>query len=113
MARIHSIFVALASLASFMAQDVTAQSCAAVSGRYQPKMGSGYKSSVIATGLRSPRHIVVDTAGNLLVAEGGSGSVRRLVLKEQGDTVCVQSSTTLSTSVSLFVSSRIWGREAQ
>ncbi|KAK0710840.1 hypothetical protein B0H67DRAFT_646266 [Lasiosphaeris hirsuta] len=40
----------------------------------------------IATGLSSPRHIVIDTAGNLL----------RLVLKDDGTTVCVTSKTAVT-----------------
>ncbi|OIW26202.1 soluble quino protein glucose dehydrogenase [Coniochaeta ligniaria NRRL 30616] len=96
MAQIGRLVAVLVVLWSWTTQQVTAQTCAAVTGRYQPKMGSGYKSAVIATGLQQPRHIVVDTAGNLLVAEGGSGSVRRLVLKEQGETVCVASNTAVT-----------------
>ena len=46
---------------------------------------SGYRSSALATGLSQPRHIVVDSAGNLMVAEGGSQGVKRLVLQEQGN----------------------------
>jgi glucose/arabinose dehydrogenase len=81
------------ALVSVFAPEVAAQSCSGVTGRYQPKMGSGYRYSVLATGLRQPRHIVVDSAGNLLVAEGGSQGVRRLVLQDQGNIVCVQSNT--------------------
>lgn len=85
---------ALATLFSLL-PSVSAQ-CAAVAGRgYKPKMAAGYKASVIAAGLRSPRGIALDSAGNLLVAEQQGGSVRRLVLKEEGDQVCVASSTTL------------------
>ena len=96
MTRIQLAVAALAALASWFVEDGAAQSCSGVSGRYQARMGTGYRSSVIATGLRSPRHIVVDTAGNLLVAEGGSGSVRRLVLTEQSGSVCVQSNTAIT-----------------
>jgi glucose/arabinose dehydrogenase len=82
---------------------VTAQSCSGVTGRYQPKMGSGYRVSVLASGLRQPRHIVVDSAGNLLVAEGGSTGVRRLVLQDNGNIVCASSNTQILTgSVSRY-----------
>ena len=64
---------------------------------------SGYRSSALATGLSQPRHIVVDSAGNLMVAEGGSQGVKRLVLQEQGNIVCVQSKTQIvSGSVGMF-----------
>ena len=87
---------ALVALFSLLTS-VSAQ-CAAVAGRgYKPKMASGYKAVVIAAGLRSPRGIAQDSAGNLLIAEQQGGSVRRLVLKEEGNEVCVASSTTLVT----------------
>jgi glucose/arabinose dehydrogenase len=74
---------------------VAAQNCMAATGRFKPKMASGFKSSVIASGLRTPRGIAQDSEGNLLIAEQAGGSIRRLVLKENGDEVCVVSSTTL------------------
>jgi glucose/arabinose dehydrogenase len=91
-----STLAGVVALTSMFVPEAAAQSCSGVTGRFQPKMGSGYKSSVLATGLRNPRHIVVDTAGNLLVAEGGTQGVRRLVLQEQGDIVCVQSNTQIA-----------------
>ncbi|EAQ83369.1 hypothetical protein CHGG_09773 [Chaetomium globosum CBS 148.51] len=81
------------ALSSMLAAPVSGQSCSGVTGRFQPKMGSGYRYSVLATGLRNPRHIAVDSAGNLLVTEGATQGVRRLVLEDQGDIVCVQSNT--------------------
>jgi len=81
--------------ALFMLFAQAAAQCTPVTGRYRPKMASGYKSSVLATGLRSPRGIAMDPEGNLLVVEQSGGSVRRLVLKEDGDNVCVESSAVL------------------
>ena len=69
--------------------------CAGVTSRNIPKMGAGYKTSVLATGLRTPRGIAFDTAGNLLVAEQQGGGIRRLTLKDDGDTVCVDTSKAL------------------
>ncbi|KAK0614683.1 soluble quino protein glucose/sorbosone dehydrogenase [Immersiella caudata] len=98
MTRTQALVGIIATMAFLFAPEVAAQNCAALTARFQPKLGSGYTSNVIATGLRSPRHIAIDSAGNLLVAEGGSGSVIRLVLKENADgTVCVQSSAALTT----------------
>jgi hypothetical protein len=93
MGHFNTALAGVVALAAILAPGVAAQSCSGVSGRYQPKMGTGYRHSVLTTGLRQPRHIVVDSAGNLLVAEGGSQGVRRLVLQEQGNIVCVQSNT--------------------
>jgi glucose/arabinose dehydrogenase len=97
MPRMQVVVGALAALASLLIPGVSAQNCTALTARFAPKLGNGYTSAVIATGLRSPRHIVIDAAGNLLVAEGGSSSVRRLVLKENDDgTVCVTSNEVLA-----------------
>ncbi|KLU85301.1 hypothetical protein MAPG_04329 [Magnaporthiopsis poae ATCC 64411] len=85
-----------AALVWLLVQGATAQNCQAVTGRFQPKVGQGYRVNAIATGLRSPRHIVVDTAGNLLVAESGVGSVKRLVLTENNGNVCVKSSSSIT-----------------
>lgn len=80
---------------------VSAQGCAAVTSRFSPRMGSGYTARVIATGLSQPRHIALDSAGNLLVAEGGSGSVRRLVLRDDGSNVCVASTSVVTSDRSV------------
>jgi glucose/arabinose dehydrogenase len=95
MARLRAILAGLAAVA-VMVTEVAAQ-CSGVTGRFKPKMGAGYTSSVLATGLRTPRGIAIDTAGNLLVVEQQGGGVKRLVLKEQGDAVCVDSSKNLIT----------------
>jgi glucose/arabinose dehydrogenase len=86
----------LATWAALLVSQVAAQ-CQGITSRYQPKMAAGYKVSALATGLRQPRGIVVDTAGNLLVAEQTGGNVKRLVIKDQGDTVCVDTTTSVLT----------------
>lgn len=95
MGHLTTTLVGVFALTAIFVSDVAAQSCSGVTGRYQPKMGAGYRYSALATGLSQPRHTVVDSAGNLLVAEGGSQSVRRLVLQEQGNIVCVQSNSVI------------------
>jgi glucose/arabinose dehydrogenase len=87
--------ILLAAAATWLAAQVAGQGCAAVRSNITPKMASGYRSAVIATGLRGPRHIVVDTAGNLLVAEQQGGNVKRLVLQDSGQDVCVASTDTV------------------
>jgi glucose/arabinose dehydrogenase len=87
-------FVGLAAVAAVLIPQVAAQ-CSGVSGRYTPKLASGVKHSVLATGLRGPRGIAFDTEGNLLVAEQQGGNLLRIVLKESGDSVCVESSKSL------------------
>lgn len=61
-----------------------------------PTMASGYQSKVLVSGLRSPRHMVLDTDGNLLVAEQEGGGILRIVLEDNGGLdVCVGSSERL------------------
>ncbi len=86
--------VSFVALCGVLVVQVAGQ-CAGVTSRNIPKMGTGYKTSVLATGLRTPRGIAFDTAGNLLVAEQQGGGIRRLTLKDEGDTVCVDSSKAL------------------
>lgn len=59
-------------------------------------MASGYQSKVLASGLSVPRHIALDTEGNLLVAERGGSGIQRIVLEDNGGIdVCVASSDLL------------------
>lgn len=95
MPRFNIAAATLAIVAWVLAPEAAAQSCVSANARFQAKMGSGYKVSAIATGITGARHIVVDKAGNLLVATSG-GAVRRLVIKDNGDTVCVVSSAAIS-----------------
>ncbi|KAL2194962.1 soluble quino protein glucose/sorbosone dehydrogenase [Corynascus similis CBS 632.67] len=90
-----TLFGGLLALVSTLTDHVSAQSSCPGTGdeRFQLKLGDGYRYSKLATGLRSPRHMAVDTEGNLLVAEAGGGTVRRFVLEDQNDIVCAQSST--------------------
>lgn len=90
--------VGLIALLLTLVSHVTAQ-CVAATGRFTPKMAAGYRAKAIFTGLRSPRGIVVDSQGNLLVAETGGNGIRRLVMTESGTAgeVCVKSSSMLIT----------------
>lgn len=51
----------------------------------KPTVASGYRMALVATGLTSPRSIQFDSAGNLLVAESGSG-VSSLAFQDDGGT---------------------------
>jgi len=84
------LFAAWAMLFSLVAAQ-----CSGVSKQSTQKMAAGYKSSVLITGLKTPRGIAMDTQGALLVAEQNGGAVRRLTLKDSGDTVCVDTNTVL------------------
>lgn len=83
----------LAAWGIFLSQ-VAAQ-CSGVTKTSNQKLASGYTSSVLITGLRTPRGIAMDTEGALLVAEQAGGSIRRLTLKDQGNIVCVDTNKVL------------------
>ncbi|KAL7622662.1 hypothetical protein AAE478_008176 [Parahypoxylon ruwenzoriense] len=78
-----------------------AQNCTALEPSAKLKTRSGYTSQVIMNGLKAPRDLVVDTAGNLLVSEQGGAGIRRIVLTESDDNVCVASSSQLIPDSSL------------
>ncbi|UZP39296.1 hypothetical protein NXS19_007112 [Fusarium pseudograminearum] len=55
-----------------------------------------------STGLQRPRHLVVDTEGNLLIAESGNKGVRRVVLDGGKDLdVCIDSDKALISDANL------------
>ncbi|KAJ9415694.1 soluble quino protein glucose/sorbosone dehydrogenase [Fusarium oxysporum] len=57
---------------------------------------------LLRTGLQRPRHLVVDTEGNLLIAEAGSKGVRRVVLDDGKDLdVCIDSDDALISNANL------------
>ena len=62
------------------------------SGSIQPSLASGYRMQVVATGLSSPRGIILDGSGNLLVVEQDRGLVSAHTLGESNGCVTVQSS---------------------
>ncbi|KAH6664747.1 hypothetical protein F5X68DRAFT_250227 [Plectosphaerella plurivora] len=66
----------------------TAQCIQQPSPRFSPQMASGYQSRLILNGLQTPRHLVFDTHGALLIAS--AAGIQHLRLSEaSGTTVCV------------------------
>lgn len=87
---------ALACLAAILLPQVAAQCQDPQPRNGNPQMASGYQSKVLTNGLRVPRHLALDSEGNLLVAEQGGGGIRRIVLEDNGGlNVCVASSDPL------------------
>lgn len=74
--------VALAALPS-----VLAQSCpnVLVPSYKLPRLASGWQGQLVVTGLKKPRSILVDAAGNLLVLEAGKG-LTRITWNDNGGT---------------------------
>jgi glucose/arabinose dehydrogenase len=89
-------FLLSAVAAAVLLPTALAQSCSTISPAHAPTMASGYSSSVVMNGLKSPRGIVWDSAGNLLIVEAGGAGVRWVKLTDNGGTsVCVSSSKQL------------------
>ncbi|KAK6948804.1 hypothetical protein Daesc_010575 [Daldinia eschscholtzii] len=74
-------FAIFAALGLFLSS-ANAQNCTPLNPSAPLKISDGYTAQVILNGLKSPRDIVLDTAGNLLVTEQGGAGIRRVVLTE-------------------------------
>ncbi|KAI1451439.1 hypothetical protein F4805DRAFT_463788 [Annulohypoxylon moriforme] len=59
-----------------------AQNCTALTPSAQLKVADGYTAQVVMNGLRYPRDLVFNVAGNLLISKQGVAGVRRVVLDE-------------------------------
>lgn len=107
------LIAVLAGLAAVLLPHVVAQCQDPQPRNGNPTMASGFQSKVLINGLRVPRHIALDSQGNLLVAEQGGGGIRRIVLEDNGGiNVCVASSQTLipNGQVSLASYSKLEGQ---
>ena len=83
-----------------------AQKCATINPAYAPTWGSGFSGRVVMNGLKSPRGLVFDSAGNLLIVESGGSGVRLVTLTDNGGTdVCVASSKQLISERSVSIQS--------
>lgn len=92
---ISQLFSGLAA-AGLLMPGALAQSCTPVTPRAEPVVADGYEARVILNGLQKPRHLAIDTEGNLLVSQQGGGGINRVVLEESPDgEVCVTSSAVL------------------
>ncbi|KAF2177307.1 soluble quino protein glucose dehydrogenase [Zopfia rhizophila CBS 207.26] len=92
MAPLKYLFITFAALVS----QATAQTCATINPANAPTWGSGFSGRVVMNGLRTPRGLVFDTLGNLLIVESGGSGVRYVKLQDNGGTnVCVASSKQL------------------
>lgn len=55
------------------ANDGVPASCGASAPNYTPKLAAGWKATKVLGGLRTPRAVIADTLGNLLIVENGKG----------------------------------------
>jgi glucose/arabinose dehydrogenase len=87
-------YIAVA-IAALMPQ-AFAQTCATINPANAPTFASGYSGRVLMNGLRTPRGIIFDNEGNILVTEQGGYGVRYIQLTDNGGTdVCVKSNKQL------------------
>ena len=72
----------------------------------RPSIASGYRMTLVATGLTKPRSIQFDTAGNLLVVQSGTGIVNLALQDDGGVCLSVKSQKTVVTSSEVGMSCR-------
>lgn len=78
------------------APEIKKRACANISPKANPTLMSGYTAKVVANGLKTPREIIFDPKGNLLVIEQGGGGIKLITLTDNGGTdVCQSSAKTL------------------
>ncbi|KAG4414324.1 hypothetical protein IFR04_012531 [Cadophora malorum] len=95
------VIVAMSYVATALPQ-LEKRACATINPTARPNMASGYTALVVMRGLRTPREIIFDQVGQLLVVEQGGGGVRLIKLTDNGGTdVCVASSKTLINDATL------------
>lgn len=94
-------FISIAALLGLLVISALGQSSPSCSttltptSSIKPSIASGYRAALVATGLRKPRSIQFDNAGNLLVVQAGAG-IESLQLQDNGGTcVSVKSKKTV------------------
>lgn len=81
-----------------LAATVAAQTCLAPAAKFTPRMADGYTAKLIVSGLRSPRGLIFDTQGHLLVVEQGKGLTQVTVSQQSDGSVCAVSTKSLIAS---------------
>lgn len=96
-------FTILALTSALLLSPSLAQTtCATVSPKYAPVVAAGYNAKVLMNGLKTPRGMLFDSQGNLLIVEQGGAGVRLVKLTDgDGTNVCVASSKQLIADSSL------------
>jgi hypothetical protein len=85
MPRSSAILATGSLLLSFIAAQSTASSCSAsLTASYPaPSLASGFQAKLVANKLKTPRSVIFDTEGHLLVVQSGYG-ITSLTLKDDG-----------------------------
>jgi glucose/arabinose dehydrogenase len=69
--------------------------CASIAPKIAPVVAAGYTAKVLINGLKTPRGMLFDSQGNLLIVEQGGAGVRLVKLADGGTSVCVATSKQL------------------
>lgn len=104
-----SIGLVNAALGAVFFRTASASTCNLKPKYATPLTADGWQAQLVATGLSSPRGIILDSSGNLLVVQAGSGIVH-LAFDDGGSTcldVSKKTSLINSTSVTTTPYSRI------
>lgn len=88
---IGSVLTGLAALTLLFQPQALGQNCN-LNSQTQAKFAPGYGAKLIMNGLKTPRHMLFDTLGNLLIVEQSGGGVRQVKLTESNGLPCVASS---------------------
>jgi glucose/arabinose dehydrogenase len=99
--------------ASIVSAQTSCTSQSSITPKYpEPSVAAGYHANIIANGLSSPRGIVFDSSGNLLVVQAGIG-ISALTLNDGGgscltvkSTISVVNDTTLNHGIQLSSDSK-------
>ncbi|RDL38689.1 Soluble quinoprotein glucose dehydrogenase [Venustampulla echinocandica] len=97
---IGSALTGLAALALLFQPLALGQNCN-LNSQTQAVFAPGYGAKLIMNGLKTPRHMVFDTLGNLLVVEQSGGGVRQIKLTDNNGVPCVASSKQIIADSSL------------
>jgi glucose/arabinose dehydrogenase len=99
----------LISLQLFIPYSTAQSSCSSsISPSYPaPSAASGYKVSIIANGFSSPRSIIFDSAGHLLVVEAKKGITAVTFNDNGGSCLSVKSKTTVISDTTVRSYSRL------
>lgn len=96
------------SLGLLIAFEAAAQTCMTPTARFTPQTDANYTSTLLIDGLQSPRHMVFDQLGNMLVVEQGGGVAQIKFMELSCGYVCAVSSKTVlaDPTVSVLVQPR-------
>ena len=95
------ILAAVTALAAMLLQQVAAQTCQTIAPSVNVTTMDGYQAKLIMKGLKSPRSLIFDKEGNLVVVEQRVGV--RYIKFAAGNEPCMASSKLILNDTSVSV----------